>query len=74
MWFVFPIRGWVPHTVDEGVDEIDINPWQYSRRGGQQAFSVRDQRVNIFGFMGHTGSFMTAQFHRCSMKAAIDNR
>lgn len=40
---------------------------------GQQTFSVRSQKVNIFSFLGHTVSFAASQFCCYAMKAATNN-
>ena len=40
---------------------------------GQQTFSVKDQMVNIFGFLGHMVSVIATQLCHYSGKAAIDN-
>lgn len=40
---------------------------------GQQIFSVKDQMVNIFGFLGHMVSVIATQLCHYSGKAAIVN-
>ena len=40
---------------------------------GWQIFSVKDQGVNILGFVGHTVSVMTTQLCGCIIKAATDD-
>ena len=47
--------------------------WLIILNQGQQTFSVKDQMVNIFGFLGHMVSIMAPQLCHCSGKAAINN-
>lgn len=37
-------------------------------------FSVKDQTVNILGFVNHMVSVTTTLLHQCGVKAAIDNK
>lgn len=47
--------------------------WLITVNQGQQTFSVKDQMVNIFSFLGHMVSIMAPQLCHCSGKAATDN-
>lgn len=37
-------------------------------------FSLKDQAINILGFVDNMASVTTSQLCHCSMRAAIDNK
>lgn len=44
-----------------------------SKMGAGKRCSVKGQRINILGFVGHVVSVSTTQLCYCSMKTALDN-
>lgn len=48
------------------------DPYQWSKKGGQQTFSANGQRVDIFDFVGSTVYIATTHLCCCIMKAATE--
>ena len=52
---------------------LQTRPIQVSSVGASKVFSVKGQKVNILGFVGHMFPVATTQLCSYSVKATIDN-